>query len=359
VEQFWWPSGLILVRNKTWWAAANPELKSLYNFDELKFRIISDSQLAYEKLIKGDIDILTMNAETYGSKVKGIDKGYFSADSSNKEDLWASHFRSENNPTITFLNWNEDKEIFKSKATRQALAQLIDYDGIIKKVYFNEADRSFSPYGSQTKNTLPDLKKNHFNFDQSKALKLLFADGWKDQDDSGLLSKTINGAKVYFEFTLLFNSENLLRGKIAQIIQEDFKKAGITVRVQSMEYNTMIERISKHDFDAVVFSWGRGSVNADGESLWASKSSNDGFNFGRYSNPAVDKLMEEASKELEIRRHFKINQKISKIVYDDQPSAFILEVPGVFAAFRRSVVSSPSWFSKYDFDLPIELYRSK
>jgi peptide/nickel transport system substrate-binding protein/microcin C transport system substrate-binding protein len=74
---------------KEWWGFKIPELKNQFNFESLVLRVISDPALAYEKFLKGDIDILEMNAETFGTKVKGIDHDKFGEDSNSKKPVWA------------------------------------------------------------------------------------------------------------------------------------------------------------------------------------------------------------------------------------------------------------------------------
>ena len=351
---------LVLERNPKWWAYSLPEVKNLFNFDLLKYSIISDAQLAYEKLVRGDIDLLNLNMDSYRNSVKGTDKEKFDTSSDGAKPFWAAHFRSKNSPTVTFLNWNEKNELFQSRQVRQALAQLIDYQEIISKVFGEEADRSFSPFGSNTPNTDPGLGKSKFELNVGKALKLLEKQGWKDNDSSGRLSKKINGKLKYFEFTILYNSENIQRAKIAQILREKFKVAGIVANLQASEFTVMIDRMKNHDYDSVIFNFGGGSINADAEGLWASKSiGQGGLNVGSYRNKKVDDLIMMASTESDPVKHFAINKKISKIIYEDQPAAFLLEVNGVFIGFNKTSIDSRGWFSQFDFNAPIERYYSK
>jgi ABC-type transport system substrate-binding protein len=359
VKLFTANESLVLARNPNWWAYSLPEIKNLFNFDLLKYSIVSDPALAYEKLIKGDIDLLNLNLDNYRHNVKGGDKDKFDASNDGVKPLWAAHFKSKNSPTVTFLNWNEKNTLFQSREVRQALAQLVDYKSIISNVYGDEADRSFSPFGSNTPNTDPSLEKTQFELNIEKAVTLLSKEGWKDHDSSGRLSKAIDGTLKFFEFTILYNSENTLRGKIAQILKENFRRAGIIANVQALEYNAVIDKISKHDYDSVIFNFGGGSINADAEGLWASKSIQGGFNFGSYKNPRVDDLILKASSELDPKKHFAINRKISKIIYEDQPAIFLLEVNGTFVGFNKKNIDSTSWFSQFDFNPPVERYFSK
>ncbi len=342
---------------KDWWGFKIPEFKNMFNFETVVIRIISDPALAYEKFLKGDIDILEMNAETFGNKVKGVDRERFGADADSKQAVWAKHFMTDAPAPWTYIGWNQKRPVFQSKKTRQALAHLIPYEEIMTKVYHGEGIRAVSPFGSRTPNTAPDQATKAFPFDPKKALQLLKEDGWADLDQSGQLSKMIDGKKVKFEFSIQYNSENPMRSKIAQMVKEQFRKSGITVNVQALEFNALLSRIDNRDFDAIVLGWGKGMLHSDSKQIWHSKSAeNKGSNYVSYSNPEVDRLIEQASSELDGAKHFKLNQKIGSLIYEDQPYAFVAEVPGFMAGLRREKIKAKKWVMKYDDTAPVWIY---
>lgn len=337
-----------LERVKGWWGDALPQNKNLNNVDSIVYRIISDSALTYEKFLKGEIDLFEMNSETFGTRVKGSDKEKFALEPGSNKSFWAKHFKTQAPAPYIYIGWNLKRPVFSSKKTRQALAQLIDYNLISEKVYHGEAARSFSPFGSATPNTAPELKAKAFAFNAKKAIELLKADGWTDSDQDSILDKMIEGKKTKFEFTLRYNSESPMRAKIAQIIKEQFKKAGVSVNVQAMEWNAHIAEIDNRNFDAVISGWGKGSIYPDANQLWHSKSfENKGSNYTGYSNPQVDALIAESLKELNIQKRFKIMQKIGALIYDDQPYAFLVEIPG-FIMGSSAKVKAKKWAMKYD-----------
>ncbi len=351
---------LELELKKDWWGFKLPEFKNQYNFHSIVFRIIPDSALSYEKFIKGEIDVYEMNAEVFGTRVKGSDKERFGADEKDSKPLWAKHFMTQASAPWSYIGWNLRRPVFSGKKTRQALAHLIDTDELIRKVYHGEARPCIGPFGSSTPNTAPDQAKKAFKYDPKKALALLKEDGWSDLDGTNTLSKMIGGKKVRFEFTLRYNSENPMRAKIAQIVKEQFKKAGITAQVQALEFNTLLGYMENRDFDAIIMGWGKGSLNADSKQLWHTKSAeNKGSNAVGYSNPEADKLIEQATTELDVKKHFKLNQKIGAIIYDDQPYAFLVEVPGFMAGFQNGRIRASRWVMRYNDTAPVSLYSAK
>ena len=184
-------------------------------------------------------------------------------------------------------------------------------------------------------------------------------DGWADTDQDNVLDKIIDGKKVNFEFTLRYNSENPMRSKIAQMVKEHFKKAGILVNVQAMEWNTFITQVKAHDFDAMVLGWGNGNLNADAAQVWSSTSwENQGSNYVGYSNPQVDEWIRLSEKELNPQKRFKIVQKIGAQIYEDQPYAFIAETSGLMVGFSSKVRAS-RWVMKYDNAPPLWQYYTE
>ncbi len=349
-----------LERKKNGWVFSLPEYQNRYRFESIVYRIIPDPSLAYERWIKGEIDLLEMNAETYAMKAHGIDREKVGTDAGSGKRLWAKHFITQAPATYGFLGWNLKRPQFESKKTRQALARLIPYEEIIRKVYHGEASRCVSPFGSNTANTAADQKNHAFHFDPSLGLKGLNEDGWNDAGQTGVLTKTVNGKPFPFELTLLYNLESPPRAKVAQIIQEQFKRAGIRVKIEALEYNAMMERLNHHDFDAVLMGWGKGNLHAESKQYWHSTSADGGgSNFGSYSNPAADRLIEKASSELNPEIHDQLNQKLARIIYDDQPYAFLTEMQGFMAGFNRDRIKSRIWARPYDSSPPISIYGDK
>ena len=347
---------LELELKKDWWGFKVPAMKNLYNFDSIVYRIIPDTTLSYEKFMKGELDVIEMNAEMYGTRVKGSDQEKFGKSPDTNKPVWAQHFRTDAPAQWTYLGWNLKNPMFASKKTRLALAMLIDYDQIIDKVYYGEAIRSASPFGTNSMNSTPEQRKKVFKYDPKKALALLKEDGWEDSDHDNVLDKVIDGKKVNLEFTARYNSENPMRAKVAQIVKENFKKAGIIVNIQAMEWNSFVTEYKAHRFEAIISGWAGGNLMQEPNQIWHSKSyENNGSNFVGYSNPEVDKLIEQSRDVLDKAKYLKLIQKIGALIYDDQPYAFIMELPG-FIIGGNNRTKANKWALKYDNYPPLYQY---
>lgn len=348
-----------LERNKVWWGNQLPYFKNRYNSDLVVLRVIPDPNLAYERFLKGELDIYTFagpGLEIYAKKVLGSDKARF-ANKSGLGKPWTKVVKNNAPRGFTYVGWNLRKNIFSSKKTRQALAHLVDIKDIVEKVYYGYAVQSTSPFGSLTMNSDEKLRASDrlFNFDVKQAIKLLRADGWADQDGDNVVEKEFNGVRVPFRFELKYNSNNAARGKMAQILKENFRKAGIDVSIRSMEWNAFLTDLDKREFDAVVLGW-TATPYPNPKQIWHSDSEKDqGSNFIGFKNAKVDELIEVANLEMDLKKRSVTLKEINDILYDEQPYLWLVEPSSMVAGFGTKVKGSV-WAMEYDVSPPFDIY---
>ncbi len=352
-----------LERNKDWWGYQLPHMKNRWNFDKVVFRITPDKNLEYEKWLKGDLDFMVYEGpglELFARKVRGTDKDKIGDSMQTPKKLWATQIENKAPRGFSYVAWNLRLPIFASKKTRQALAYLADVKEISDKVAFGFSIQSTSPFGSSTMNSAPELRQpgKMLAYDSKKALQMLKEDGWADTNKDNILDKEFEitdaqGKKTKqrlpFKFVLKYNSNNTARGKIAQILQQIFKKAGIDFEIRSMEWNAYLGDIDNRQFDAIVMAWS-GTAFPNPRQIWHSESEkNQGSNFGAYSNKKVDELIDQANVEFDPAKRFKIMQEINRLVYDDQPYIWLLEQRYALLSFSKRITSE-NWLMKYDND---------
>lgn len=351
---------LELERVKDWWGFSLPAFKNRFNADLVSLKIVTDANLEYERFVKGDQDTMSFGSNAYeifATKVRGSDKERIGTKPGDGKLVWAGEFENKAPRGFSYIGWNLKRTLFQSKKTRQALARLIDYQQIIDKVMYGYAFQSTSPFGSKTLNSDPELRKagKMLTFDRKKAIELLREDGWADTDHDNILDKSIDGQRVPFKFVLRFNSNNPARGKIAQIVKENFKAAGIEVDIRSMEWNAYLADIDSRNFDAIIMGW-TGTAYPNPKQVWATESEkNQGSNFGSYSNSQVDALIAQANLEFDLLKRSKILHQINDLIYDDQPYSFLVEGRSMLAGFNKKI-KAPTWAMAYDVGPPTDIY---
>lgn len=90
----------------------------------------------------------------------------------------------------------------------------------------------------------------------------------------------------------------------AQAIQQGLQRAGITVKIVPQDVNTYYDTITgdKGDYDLTVGSWQPDFPSANGNIsplFDSSQIGGGGYNISRYSNPAVDRLIAQATGEVD------------------------------------------------------------
>jgi len=356
LEKFERGQKISFVRNKNWWGKDLATEKARYNIDRVELEIISDTNLAYERLIKGSIDDLDITPEQWVSKVNGVDKNKFSNTHTQSKSLWALKESNKYPKPYSFIGWNSKNPIFQDKDTRKALSYLVDYKKINEKVMFNLSEQSTSPFGSFTKNSNQDLRSptQIISYNTKKAAELLKASGWKNEGGSTLV-KNINGKQVPFQFTLDIVNISPTATKIAQILKEDLKVFGIQMNIRSLEWNSFLGKLEQRDFDAVMLGW-TATLFPNARQIWHSQSQAlGGSNFVSYSNPTVDTLIDNANQEFNSEKRNNIMQKINTLIYEDQPYTFLFEPKFVLEGLNTRI-QSPKWLTEYAGGTASELF---
>lgn len=354
---------IILERKKDWWGDKRPHLAKIYNYESIYYPIINDRNLVYEKLVKGEVDIFSLvSADVWALRVKGNDSSKF-ADSRAKavklkKKLVNVKALDKEPKTYDYIGWNTRSNILKSKNVRRALAHLIPYDEVMKKAYFDLAIQATSPFGSQTDNSDPSLRKeNMINYNPKVAMKLLQQEGWGDSDRNGVLDKKIDGKKVEFRINMKFNQGNNRRKTIAFIAKKALKKFGIIVDVKELEWTAMVNDMNDGKFDSYILGWAGGSsFYRNPKQIWHSGShGSGGSNYVAYSNKEVDELIEQANKEFDIKKRTLLMQQISRKIYEDQPYTFLGERYNLHLMSTNVGAPEGKYYRTYS-PLPIETF---
>ena len=114
--------------------------------------------------------------------------------------------------------------------------------------------------------------------------------------------------------------------KAAVILQQQYKKIGIKVKVRSLEWSALLKIINApndpKDFEAVIIGWSLG-LDPDAYSIWHSSQYPRGFNFVKYNNSKADKLLELGRTTIDKLARKKIYAQLWKIIAEDQPYVFL------------------------------------
>jgi peptide/nickel transport system substrate-binding protein len=238
---------------------------------------------------------------------------------------------SGNNLFLQF-NTHQDNSPFKNLRVRQAAAQAIDMNGIIKSVLFGQGER-YTSVGKGTLGYDPTLKP--YDYNPEKAKKLLKEAGYP------------NGFDINF-YNLITPREPNIK-EYGEAAAAYLTAVGIRCRMQGLEYVPWIKtglRADPPEMDGIIsWMWGHGVVGDPG-SPWAGHlhSYQPGTGWGSYSytsDPEFDKLIEEQKKIMDPAKREIMLKKIGKMKYEQVAGGLTTYRPLVTFAWRDKVTYNP------------------
>jgi peptide/nickel transport system substrate-binding protein len=251
------------------------------------------------------------------------------------EEFW---FNQTAAPTLP----DYKRKWFQTTAFRQAVSLAINRADLARVVFDGYAAPAYGPVSPS----------NHFWFsaglpapkhDPQAALLLLTRAGF--HLDNGAL-KDYAGHSV--EFTVITNSGNTAREKMATMIQQDLTEIGIALKVVTLDFPSLIERITRtFDYDACLLGLVNTDLDPNGQmTVWLSSGEDHQWNPNQKS-PAtpweaeIDKLMQEqASTPDEKLRKAKFD-RVQQIVAEQQPFIYLVNKNALSAISSNLSGASP------------------
>ncbi|MFC5745755.1 ABC transporter substrate-binding protein [Actinomadura rugatobispora] len=201
------------------------------------------------------------------------------------------------------LQMDCDKPPFNRPELRQAIAHATNREGVRSAIYRGKARVATGPTGIGwayfEEDTLPV-----YPYDLNRARQLV--------QQAGAAGLTVN----------YVNSSDSDYQAIAQLLQGDYAKIGLKVKVGTVPgsdyYNNVVD-------DKIGWSLTQWTPRADPDGLLRTLLySKGGQNSTGYSNPEVDRLLDEAAGVLDNAEAAKIYRRIQRIVEKDAPYVWVV-----------------------------------
>jgi peptide/nickel transport system substrate-binding protein len=207
-----------------------------------------------------------------------------------------------------YLAFNFRDPILKDLRVRQAIGYAIDRESIIEYLRRGLGTPSIGMIPPSNWAYEPNVFA--FDYDPDQAKKLLDEAGYPDPDGDGPASRLTLSFKT--SSTLEFNRLQ------AAVIQQNLRDVGINLDIRTYEFATLYADILKGNFQIYTLQWVGGAV-ADPDILrrvfHSQMTPPTGFNRGHFSDPEVDRLLDEATRatDVESRRavYGKVQQRLA------------------------------------------------
>jgi peptide/nickel transport system substrate-binding protein len=222
-----------------------------------------------------------------------------------------------------YLAFNLEDPILKNLKVRQAIAHAIDRQKIctdLLRGYAIPTDSMLAKGHWARAENLPT-----YPYDPNKAKQLLDEAGYK---------AGANGMRFTLSFKTSTDSEASLR---AQMIQQMLKQIGIDVTIESSEFGTFLDAISKGQFQ--MYSMSRNGVQDPDfyyVIFYSQNTPPSGQNRGYYANPRVDQLLIDGRSTFDKAKRKEVYGQIQTILQQDLPYVSLYHQVNV-AVMRKNV----------------------
>jgi peptide/nickel transport system substrate-binding protein len=213
--------------------------------------------------------------------------------------------------------FNHDHKIFQDKRVRQAFNHAIDTDLIIKRLVKDKAYRAASwlPLSSPAF----DKSIKPYAYDPEKAKKLLTEAGYP------------NG----FEFEMTTSQNESWGLPIVEAIIPMLAKVGIKVKPKLVEVTVQTEIAMKGEHQALIMSNLTGPDSLATLRCFYSSTPRTACRYTGYSNPAFDKLVDDAAASLDPAKRNDLLRQANNLLYD--------EAPVWFFNYNKAVMAYQPW----------------
>lgn len=217
-----------------------------------------------------------------------------------------------------FIAWNLARPPFDDPEVRRALTLAIDRQALVDSLWFGRARVATSPIISSVWAHNRELRP--WPYDPAAARELLAAEGWKDHDGDGVIDR--DGRP--FSFELATNANSTLRVDASVLIQEQLRRIAVQARLRREEFNSLNARVLAHDFDALLGGW---TIDTTLDLAYAfhGDAIDGGYNFGSFSHPEVDRLIDAAQVATDLTVKKELLSRIQTLLHEQQPYTFLWE----------------------------------
>ncbi len=305
---------IVLKKNERYFQPHRPRL------DRVVLRIVPESSSQVAQLLSHEVDFATVVQPTDAPRIEG-DAGL---------ELRAIPFRN-----FVFIAWNNQRPLFGDPEIRRALTLAIDREKIVDTLWGSYAQMAVSPILSFV--WAHDKAIQPLPYDPAEARKILAAKGFRDSNGDGVVER--NGRPFRFEVTT--NAGNQQRIDASVMIQAQLKSVGIEAVPRVIEFNSLAAKLDEGDYDSVILGLGM-DTSLDLTTLLHTRSIGNGNNLARYSNPEVDRLIDEAAEQRDVEAMVPRVRQVERIVARDQPATFLWESKRLMGISRRLRNAEPS-----------------
>jgi len=316
-----------LTRRSNWWGWSDPLNRGAYNFDKIKMVAIRDENLAYEKFRAGELDIeIVSRAQWWRTK--------FDFEDVKRGVVQKRKVYTDDAVGFGGLAFNTRRKPYDDIRVREALTLLFNRTQILDKILYNEYLPTYSYYPNSP---YENPKNPRDKYDPQRAGQLLAEAGYTTRNSQGILVK--DGKPFDIDFPVTQNLSHIIAP-----IQEDFKRAGVNLKVRYVDGVTLFKLQNERSFDVAYAGWG-GLLYPNPVSSFKSTMADqpNTTNLTGIKNPRVDELCDLEQVTFDQQERVRLLQELDALLVSMRHYAFNWHAPFTRLVYWNKF-GQPKWY---------------
>jgi peptide/nickel transport system substrate-binding protein len=327
---------VLLKRNPNYWKT-DAQGRHLPYLDSIKLDIQPNRDVEMLRFKRNEIDLINSLDSEYFDKLASTSPQlvHDAGASLDSEQMWFNEVAKSPLPGYK-KNW------FRSATFRRAVSQAIKRDDLSRVVFRGHAQPAFGPVSPANKFWF-NAKLKATAYSPDAALKALQSEGFRLEN--GAL-KDKEGNEVVF--SIITNAGNKYRERMATMIQEDLQKIGIHVNVVTLDFPSLIARMTQSfDYEAILL--GLTNVGLDPSeqmNVWLSSSENHQWNPSEKTpettwEAEIDRLMRAQASSADAKKRKESFDRVQEIAVEQAPFIYLVNRNALSAVATAVQGASP------------------
>ncbi len=339
---------VLLKRNPNYWKT-DAQGRKLPYLDSIRLDIQPNRDVEMLRFKRGELDLINSLDSEYFDKLATTSPQlvHDAGPSLDSEQLWFNEVAKAPIPAYK-KNW------FRSANFRRAISEAINREDLSRIVYHGHAQPAVGPFSPANKFWF-NAKLKPQPYSPDAALKTLQADGFR-MENGALKDKDGNSVV----FSIITNAGSKTRERMAVLIQDDLQKIGIHVNVVTLDFPSLIERMTQSfDYEAIILGLTNVDLDPNGEmNVWLSSSENHQWNPQQKVpetswEAEIDRLMRAQAASTDPNRRKEAFDRVQEIVVEQEPFIFLINKNALSAVSptvhgAAPVILSPQTFWNAD-----------
>lgn len=310
---------VLLKRNPNYWKADGQGHKLPY-LDSIMLDIQPNRDVEMLRFKRDELDLInSLDSEYYDKLAQTSPQVVHDAGPSlDSEQMWFNEVAKAPLPGYK-------KAWFRSASFRRAISSAINRDDLAKVVFRGHAQPAIGPVSPANKFWF-NAKLKLTEYSPEAALKALQGDGFRSEN--GTLKDKEGNAVV---FSIITNAGNKYRERMATMIQEDLQKIGIKVNVVTLDFPSLIERMTQtFDYEAILLGLTNVGLDPNEQmNVWLSSSENHQWNPQEKApetawEAEIDDLMRTQAASALPKKRKEAFDRVQEIVFEEQPFIYLV-----------------------------------